>query len=165
MSTYTATAHREGDWWVVDVAGIGATQAKRLDQVEDMARDMIAIMEDVDLDDVHVDVVPQVGPELDGLILNTRSATDAAKRAQAEATEASRTTAQRLRAAGYSLRDIGILTGVSYQRIHQLLGSRSATKRYVQTKTKTKTKTKAKVAVAQGRKPRRPAPGQSRVGA
>ena len=49
VSTYTATAHREGDWWVIDVEGVGVTQAKRLDQVEGMARDMVALMLDVDI--------------------------------------------------------------------------------------------------------------------
>lgn len=122
MSTYTATAHREGDWWVIDVEGVGVTQAKRLDQVEGMARDMVALMLDVDISTVQVDVHPEVGPELDGLVLSARTAADAAKQAQARATETSRATAKRLADAGYSLRDIGILTGVSYQRIHQLLG-------------------------------------------
>ena len=27
VSTYRATAHREGNWWVVEVDGIGVTQA------------------------------------------------------------------------------------------------------------------------------------------
>jgi hypothetical protein len=121
VSSYTATAYREGDWWVVEVEGVGVTQAKRLDQVEHMARDMVAIMLDVDIDDVQVTVAPHVGPELDGLLLDVRSAADEAKRAQAKATEASRATARRLKDAGYSLRDIGVLTGVSFQRVHQLL--------------------------------------------
>ncbi len=121
VSTYKAKAYREGDWWVIDVDGVGVTQAKRLDQVEHMARDMIALMLDVDASTVHVDVEPQVGPELDGLLLSARTAADAAKAAQAEAAETSRSTAERLHAAGYSMRDIGVLTGVSYQRVHQLL--------------------------------------------
>jgi hypothetical protein len=121
MSTYNAKAHREGDWWVIDVEGVGVTQAKRLDQVEDMARDMVGLMLDVDISTVDVDVAPQVGAELDGLVLSARNAADAARAAQAKATETSRATAERLHAAGYSLRDIGVLTGVSYQRIHQLL--------------------------------------------
>lgn len=123
VSTYRATAHREGNWWVVEVDGIGVTQAKRLDHVEHMARDMVALMEDVSIDDVHVEVAPQVGPELDGLILGARSAADEAKRAQVAATEASRETSRRLKDAGYSLRDIAVLTGVSYQRVHQWLES------------------------------------------
>lgn len=121
VSTYTATAHREGDWWVIDVEDVGVTQAKRLDQVEHMARDLVAAMRDVEMDDVAVEVLFKVDPELDGLIVATKSAVEQAREAQAKATEASHTTAVRLKTAGLSLRDIGELTGVSYQRVHQLL--------------------------------------------
>jgi hypothetical protein len=148
VSTYTATAHREGDWWVVEVEGVGVTQAKRLDQVEDMARDMVALMTDVDIETVAVDVAPQVGPELDGLVISARTAADVAKKAQAKATEVSRATVKRLKEAGYSLRDIGVLTGVSYQRVHQLLEEQrmhrggSVEKAKVRTTTKMTKKTK-----------------------
>lgn len=121
VSTYTATAHREGDWWVIDVEDVGVTQAKRLDQVEHMARDLVAAMRDVEMGDVAVELLFKVDPELDGLIVATRSAVEQAREAQAKATEASRATAVRLKTAGLSLRDIGELTGVSYQRVHQLL--------------------------------------------
>ncbi len=40
----------------IDVDGVGVTQAKRLDQVQHMARDMVAIMRDVAYDDLAVDV-------------------------------------------------------------------------------------------------------------
>jgi len=29
MSAYTATATREGRWWVIDVDGVGVTQSRR----------------------------------------------------------------------------------------------------------------------------------------
>lgn len=119
--THKATAHREGDWWVIDVDGIGATQTKRLDQADGTARDLIASMLDVDPAGIQVDITPEVGPELDGLVLSARTAADAAKEAQAKAAETSRATADLLHEAGYSMRDIGVLIGVSYQRIHQLL--------------------------------------------
>jgi len=30
MSTYRATATREGNWWVIDVEGVGITQSRTL---------------------------------------------------------------------------------------------------------------------------------------
>jgi len=42
--TYTAVCRRVGDWWAIDVPQIRGvhTQARRLDQVEAMARDAIS---------------------------------------------------------------------------------------------------------------------------
>lgn len=34
----------EGEFWVIEVRGVGVTQARRLSQVEEMARDLVAIM-------------------------------------------------------------------------------------------------------------------------
>src|SRR5688572_5245234 len=42
MADYTATAVREGDYWVVDVDGIGTTQADTVDDIEQMAVDLVA---------------------------------------------------------------------------------------------------------------------------
>ena len=59
---YTATCRRVGDWWAISVPGIKGvhTQAKRLDQVDVMARDAIAVMLDVDPASFHVRVEPDV---------------------------------------------------------------------------------------------------------
>jgi hypothetical protein len=121
VNRYSATVHREGDWWVIDVDGVGATQAKRLDKVEHMARDLVAAVYDVDYDDVEVDVSYRLTPLLDALIDGAKHATEEAHKAQARATELSREAAAKLRAAGMSLRDIARLTGVSFQRVHQLV--------------------------------------------
>ena len=47
--TYTAVCRRLGGWWAVDVPQIrGAhTQTRRLDQVEAMTREAIALLTDV----------------------------------------------------------------------------------------------------------------------
>ena len=54
-SAVTLTAHevetyREGDWWLVRVPGLDAnyTQARTLEEVEEMARDLIALTLDID---------------------------------------------------------------------------------------------------------------------
>ena len=56
MSDDTATAVREGDRWVIDVAGIGTTQADTLDDIEDMAVDLVTAMTHTARQDVQVHV-------------------------------------------------------------------------------------------------------------
>jgi hypothetical protein len=56
MSDYTATAVCEGDHWVIDVPGIGTTQAATVDDIEDMAVDLVTAMTHTARPDVHVQV-------------------------------------------------------------------------------------------------------------
>jgi DNA-binding CsgD family transcriptional regulator len=99
------------------------TQAKRLDQVEHMARDLVALMEDVSADDVQLSLTVRVGDELDTLRQRherlrreAEAATEAAKGAREELM-------RKLQAARLSARDIADITGVSHQRVSQLVGS------------------------------------------
>jgi hypothetical protein len=56
MADYTATAVCEGDHWVIDVPGIGTTQADTVEDVEDMAADLVSAMTHTAHQDVHVQV-------------------------------------------------------------------------------------------------------------
>lgn len=56
MSTYTATARREGDFWVVEIYGVGATQGVDKADAAHMARDYIAIRREIPIEDVRVDI-------------------------------------------------------------------------------------------------------------
>ena len=56
MADYTATAICEGDYWVIDVAGVGATQAGSIDDIEEMAVDLITAMTHTAPTDVHLQV-------------------------------------------------------------------------------------------------------------
>jgi hypothetical protein len=56
MADYTATAIAEGDHWVIDVPGVGTTQAGRIDELEDMAVDLVIAMTHTAREDVHVEV-------------------------------------------------------------------------------------------------------------
>jgi hypothetical protein len=52
---FTATAHREGDWWVIEIPGLGqTTQARTAADIDVMARELIAIMRNVDPSEVQV---------------------------------------------------------------------------------------------------------------
>ena len=44
MPNYTATAISEGDHWVIDVPGVGTTQAHGIEELEEMALDLVVAM-------------------------------------------------------------------------------------------------------------------------
>ncbi len=56
MAEYTATAICEGDHWVIDVPGVGTTQADSIDDVEELAIDLVVAMTHTAAEDVHVEV-------------------------------------------------------------------------------------------------------------
>ncbi len=56
MASYTATAICEGDHWVIDVPGVGTTQTDSVDDIEQMAVDLVTAMTHTAPRDVHVQV-------------------------------------------------------------------------------------------------------------
>jgi hypothetical protein len=56
MAEYTAIAVSEGDHWVIDVPGVGTTQADSVDDLEQMAVDLVTAMTHTAPQDVHVEV-------------------------------------------------------------------------------------------------------------
>ncbi|MDH6676896.1 hypothetical protein M2284_001094 [Rhodococcus sp. LBL1] len=124
---YDVTVTRDGRWWMVGVPAIdGLTQARRLSEVEEMARELIALETGASLGDVAVNVHVQLDES--GEDLARRAAEIKAVRMEAEAAEAraladSQRLAQELAAANIPVRDIGALLGLSYQRVSQLVNS------------------------------------------
>jgi predicted ribonuclease YlaK len=86
-----------------------------------MARDLIAIMDDISADsfalEVSIVLPADVQSELDS---SARLRADAA-RSQAQAAAAARRAARRLREQGLPLQDVGRALGVSFQRAKQLI--------------------------------------------
>jgi hypothetical protein len=119
---YSVTARREGDWWVIDVDGVGVTQAKRLDKVEHMARDLVAAMNDVDSAKVRVDVRYELPVAAVDALAEAKEAADVARQLAKISADSTRNAATVLHGEGLSLRDIAHLLGVSFQRVHQILG-------------------------------------------
>jgi hypothetical protein len=56
MPDYIATAIREGDQWVIDVPGVGTTQADSIDDIEKMAVDLVTAKTHTAPADVNVQV-------------------------------------------------------------------------------------------------------------
>ena len=119
--TYRATVERDGRFWLVRVEGVGVTQARHLRELEEMARDLIAVMTETDATTVEVDfdfvLAASVRQHLDRAAeLRVESA-----RANSAAAAEVRAAARELADDGLPQRDIGRLLGISHQRANQLL--------------------------------------------
>ena len=58
LAAVSATATRDGRWWLIEVPGIGATQSRTLADADDQAIDLIAAVKDVEPGTVSVEIVP-----------------------------------------------------------------------------------------------------------
>jgi hypothetical protein len=56
MADYTATAVSEGDHWVIDVPGVGTTQADRVEDLEEMTLDLVVAMTHAAPEEVHIEL-------------------------------------------------------------------------------------------------------------
>jgi predicted RNase H-like HicB family nuclease len=127
VTTYSVRAERDGKWWALSVAGLpGAlSQVRRLDQAEAMAREVISLVVDDPEDSFEVQIVPD-------LVESAKAAMDELDQAKASlAVATARVTALQQRLActlvegqGLTVRDAGVLMGVSFQRVAQLTAAR-----------------------------------------
>jgi predicted RNase H-like HicB family nuclease len=125
--SYTARCHRSGAWWAIDVPELRGvySQARRLDQVEDMARDAIALFLDVPNDSFDVNLQPVLPEELKLDLQEAKTARSRADDAGRKAQDAVRRVTRRLHdELGLTVRDAGAILGVSHQRAQQLLRDR-----------------------------------------
>lgn len=55
---YRVRAERSGRWWAIEVPGVpnAVSQARRIDQLEDMAREVVALLLEVDPDSFDLDI-------------------------------------------------------------------------------------------------------------
>jgi predicted XRE-type DNA-binding protein len=127
--SFKVTARRSQGWWALEVTGDGLeypayTQARRLDQAEDMVRDLLALHFDISASDVgRLEIMPVLDAVLADELNQTRQAREQAEKLRADATAQTRLTAKHLREQGLAQRDISILLGVSHQAVSQLLAS------------------------------------------
>ena len=121
MRAHAVSVRREGRWWIADVPGVGATQARRLGELRDRAADLIATALDCDPEEVELEMDVELPADVVVELDRAAALREQSARAQREAALAVRSAAARLHEQGVSVRDIGTALGVSYQRAHQLL--------------------------------------------
>ena len=127
--TYVARCVRSGNWWGVEIADAngdhvkgGYTQARRLDQVEAMVREVISLLLDVPEDSFEVKLEPDLPADVMREVEEARTRRQQAQQAQREAmSAASRAAADLVKRERLTIRDAGHILGLSYQRVDQLL--------------------------------------------
>jgi predicted RNase H-like HicB family nuclease len=121
--TYTARARRSGSWWAIDVPELPGvySQARRLDRVESMARDAIALFLDVDPAALDIRVEANLPSDLRRDVDAVGRLRAEADRLQAESSGALRHLTHELLGRGLSVRDAAAILGISHQRVSQLV--------------------------------------------
>ncbi|CDO88103.1 hypothetical protein AWC29_01860 [Mycobacterium triplex] len=124
MREYKVEVTRDGRWWMIDVPEIAQiTQARRLDEIEDMARSLIAISTETPLTEVAIKVTSIAVADLGDIAARAHSIVEHRERAAHELEKAQRDTATyaaALMRAGVTVRDAGTLLDLSPQRVSQL---------------------------------------------
>lgn len=118
---YTATATREGRWWIIRVPELGAvTQARNIREIDEMARGLIAALLDLPEDGVRVSVTAEL-PEPAASEWREAALLQAEADAAAGRAAVLRRSAVRalLSGAGLTQQEAGRLLGISYQRVQQ----------------------------------------------
>lgn len=126
MKLYQVEVTRDGRWWMVNVPEIHqVTQARRVGEIEDMARSLIAISTEQPAESIAINVasitVPDVG-DVAADALHVRGIREDAEAAARRAADYTAAFARKLTAVGVPVRDIAELLHVSPQRISQLTG-------------------------------------------
>ena len=125
MTTYQVTATRDGDWWSLVASNVGgrevASQSRRLDQADAAIREAIALVIDVDVDDVEVEITPdlrhvKVSDETLETLELRRALAELSDRARRRTPAA----IAELRSAGLTVRDVAQLLGVTPSRVSQI---------------------------------------------
>ena len=130
MKSYDAVVTREDRWWMIDIPELdGLTQARRLDEVEQMAREYVAVTTDVPLSQVAVEIS---GIEVDGQdLLEAKTLVDGlrsrANDLEALIADLTREVASALTEAKVPVRDVSSVLGVSHQRVSQLVQAAATT--------------------------------------
>lgn len=121
MNTYHVIARPGERYWILEIPGVGFTQARATSGIDAMARDLIHVMTQETNFDISVEVrLPQsVQRHLD----SAKRLHEQEARCRSQAASETRAAARELHGMGLALQQIGDVLGVSRQRAHQLLNA------------------------------------------
>lgn len=127
-TTYEVIAKRDGGSWLLRVPAVDrSTQALRLDQAEEMARDLISIMTGLPPESFEIEITTKLDPELSGLLAQVARAKAEAVEHQQQASRLQRQAVRVLTDSGLTVRDTGRLLGLTHQRVAQLRSEQRST--------------------------------------
>ena len=122
VRTLEATAYKEGKWWMVSIPDIdGLTQCKTIEKIPEQAADLAAVILDVPADQVTVNVAYTLPADAEAANESWHQAQGQLAAAKANVDARLADLARTLKDQGYTLKDIGALTGYTFQRIAQIL--------------------------------------------
>ncbi|MFZ4372836.1 MAG: HicB family toxin-antitoxin system, partial [Mycobacterium sp.] len=115
---------RDGNWWMVEIPEItGLTQARRIGEVEEMARSLIAVSTGSRPEDVGIRITGVQAGALGDIAQSVREVTqlrEQAREVESQASQAFRSLIRSLSDHGIPVRDTATLLQVSPQRVSQL---------------------------------------------
>ena len=118
---YHANATRDDRFWLVHVPEVDRhTQARTVDEIDVMARDLIAIMTGAEASSVELRVTIELPASVRTKLDRVERARETERAARADAAAELRAAALELKRTGMSVRELGRVLGVSYQRAGQL---------------------------------------------
>ncbi|MDD7466191.1 MAG: hypothetical protein PUK59_08235 [Actinomycetaceae bacterium] len=123
MKTYNVLASRSPHgWWVLEEPTLGAiSQVRSLDKAAEEMLEPVAYLAGVPESEIAINVVPQLPDSFTRAMDAARESRRIAEEANARSAQEYRRAAAALRSEGVTLRDIGTLMGISYQRVGQLV--------------------------------------------
>jgi predicted XRE-type DNA-binding protein len=119
--TYTVRAKPWAHGWELHIDRCGATQSRTLHGAEKMVRDYLALETGEPPGSFDIQIIPDIGEDLEMKAKSAREAVAAADKAQRAAAIKHREIAHELKRKGLSGRDIAVVLRVSPQRVSQLL--------------------------------------------
>lgn len=118
----TAKVVRSGGWWAIEVPEVPGvySQAKRLDQIPDVAADAVATMLDIEPEEVEVSIKPRLREAVRRDVDEAKRLSKAAREAEAAASAQMRRAVADAIDEGLTVRDTATLLEISPQRVSQL---------------------------------------------
>ena len=122
MNMYTVTAERgPSGVWVLECDELGVvSQTRRLDRAADEVAEAIAFQSGRKPGEFEIEVVPILPAEVETLRQRADNLGVKAKAASEEAAAARSALARKMKDEGFTLREMGQVLGVSYQRASEL---------------------------------------------
>lgn len=130
VTTYTVTAERGTHRWILQCEQYPAalSEVARLDQAADHMREAIAFVAGVPEDEITIELIPQLPHAIAEDAQRAHELREQAEEIAQQASQRWRAAAKALREQGLTVRDIGFVLGVSYQRAQQLVRARGMKK-------------------------------------
>lgn len=121
-STWHVTAEPVGRLWHIEVDGLeGATQAKRSAEIDGIVRDFISEMTGEKASRISVNISVKLPKDVTKALNDAEQLRAEAEQARKAAAMKVSTAAKLLKEDGFTVRDIGLALGVSFQRAQQLI--------------------------------------------